>query len=67
MLGYWQSMEGEELLDEVNDICHGRSIPHLLLVGPLTPKMVSKLEHTFVRPFQNGPYKLHHLWVDLRR
>ena len=67
MLGYWQSMEGEELLNEVNDICHARSIPQLLLVGRLTPRMVNKLEHTFARPFQNSPYKLHHLWVDLRR
>lgn len=67
MLGYWQSMKGVDLLKEVNGICEARSIPHLLLVGRLTPGMVNRLEHTFVRPFQHSPYKLHHLWVDLRR
>ena len=67
MLGYWQSMGGVELLDDVNNICHARSIPPLLLVGRLAPRMVSKLEHTFVRPFRNSPYRLYHFWVDLRR
>ena len=66
MLGYWQSMEGMEVLREVNEGCHRRSIPNLVLVGPWSSKGISKFEHDLVRPFQISPFKLHHLWIDLR-
>ena len=66
MLGYWQSMEGKEVLREVNEGCYRRSIPNLLLVGPWSSKGISKFEHDLVRPFQISPFKLHHLWIDLR-
>ena len=66
MLGYWQSMEGKEVLREVNEGCHHRSIPNLVLVGSWVSKGISKFEHDLVRPFQISPFKLHHLWIDLR-
>lgn len=66
MLGYWQSMEGEDVLREVNEGCRRRSIPDLVLVGPLSSKGISKFEHELVRPFQISPFKLRHLWIDLR-
>ena len=66
MLGYWQSMEGTEVLQEVNEACDHRSIPNLLLVGTWSPKGVSKFEHKLERPFQISPFKLRHLWIDLR-
>ena len=66
MLGYWQSMEGMEVLREVNEGCYRRSIPNLVLVGSWFSKGISKFEHDLVRPFPISPFKLHHLWIDLR-
>ena len=66
MLGYWQSMEGIEVLREVNEGCHHRSIPNLMLVGSCSSNGISKFEHDLERPFQISPFKLHHLWIDLR-
>ena len=66
MLGYWQSLKVEDVLEEVNGICVDRAIPQLVLVGRLSPQAVSKFEHNFVRPFQASPFRLHHLWIDLR-
>ena len=66
MLGYWQSMEGEEVLREVNEGCHRRSIPNLVLVGSWSSKGIGSFEHDLKRPFPISPFKLHHLWIDLR-
>ena len=66
MLGYWQSMEGKEVLREVNEGCCRRSIPSLVLVGSCSSKGISKFEHDLERPFQISPFKLRHLWIDLR-
>ena len=66
MLGYWQSMEGKEVLREVNEGCHHRSIPNLVLIGSWCSKGISKFEQDLVRPFPISPFKLHHLWIDLR-
>lgn len=66
MLGYWQSMEGSEVLQEVNESCQLCSIPDLLLIGPWSQDGISKLKHEFQRPYPVSPFKLHHLWIDLR-
>jgi hypothetical protein len=66
MVGYWQSMEGEEVLSKVNEGCHTRSIPDLILVGAWRPNGTSRFEHSLERPFEVSPFRLHHLWVDLR-
>ena len=66
MLGYWQSMEGEEVLREVNEGCHYRSISNLELIGSWSSKGISKCEQDLVRPFPISQFKLHHLWIDIR-
>ena len=67
MVGYWQSMERKEILREVNEGCHDHSLPDLLLVGARNPKGTSRFEHIFERSFEISPFRLHHLWIDLRR
>ena len=66
MLGYWQSMEGKKVLREVNDGCDHRSIPKLVFVGSRCSEGISKFQQYLVRPFPISPFKLHHLWIDLR-
>ena len=66
MLGYWQSMNQKDLFAEVTDICHSHSIPALLLVGTWNCAGVTKFEHTLTRPFEISPFRLFHLWIDLR-
>ena len=66
ILGYWQSMEGMKVLREVNDGCRHRSIPNLVLIGSWAYRGISKCEQELVRPFPISPFRLHHLWVDLR-
>jgi len=66
MLGYWQSMEGDEVLGEINEGCHRHSISNLVLIGPWSSKGISKCEQEIVRPFPISPFKLHHLWIDIR-
>jgi hypothetical protein len=66
MVGYWQSMEAGEVLSEANGGCRRKSIPDLILVGGWNPAGISRLDHTFERPFEISPFRLHHLWIDLR-
>lgn len=66
MLAYWQSMEGKDVLREVNEGCRRHSIPDLVLVGSWFPQGISKFEHDLMRPFHISPFKLRHLWIDLR-
>ena len=66
MLGYWQSMEGKDVLREVNEGCYRRSIPSLVFIGPLCSNGISKFQQELARPFPISPFKLHHLWIDLR-
>jgi hypothetical protein len=66
MVGYWQSMEADEVLSEVNEGCSKKSLPDLILQGTWNPGGTSQLEHTFERPFEISPFRLRHLWIDLR-
>ena len=66
MVGYWQSMEAEQVLNEVNDEARKNSLPDLFLIGAWNFGAVSRLEHAFDRPFEVSPFRLHHLWIDLR-
>ena len=66
ILGYWQSMEGMKVLREVNEGCRHRSIPNLVRIGSWASKGISTFEQELVRPFPISPFKLHHLWIDLR-
>jgi hypothetical protein len=66
MVGYWQSMDKKDVLLEVNDGCKTNSVPELLLIGAWNPGSTNRLEHILERAFQISPFKLHHLWIDLR-
>jgi hypothetical protein len=66
MVGYWQSMEASEVLGEANEGCRKKSLPELILVGSWNSGGVSRFDHTFERPFEISPFRLHHLWIDLR-
>jgi len=65
MVGYWQSMEAAQVLEEVNAESHKSDLPYLLLTGGWKSGGVSYLEHTFERPFDISPFRLRHLWIDL--
>lgn len=66
MVGYWQSMGECQVLDEVNERSRMNSIPELVIVGAWNMRGVSRLVHVFDRPFPLSPFRLHHLWLDLR-
>jgi hypothetical protein len=66
MVGYWQSMEAAHVLEEVNEESHKSGLPDLRLTGSWKSGGVSHLEHTFERPFDISPFRLRHLWIDLR-
>jgi len=66
MVGYWQSMDAAEVLNEINDESQRTSLPHLILLGMWNPGAVSRLEHILDRPIEVSPFRLHHLWIDLR-
>lgn len=66
MIGYWQSMEGEDVLREVNVGCQNNSLPEVVLIDGWNISGTSRLEHTLNRTFKISPFKLHHLWIDLR-
>jgi hypothetical protein len=67
MVGYWQSMEAKEILKEVNAECRNKSLQDLGLIGAWSLGGISRLEHSFDRSFDISPFKLCHLWVDLRQ
>jgi len=66
MIGYWQSMDEKDLLLEVNSGCQNESLPNLILIGAWNPGSISRLEHILERSFEISPFKLYHLWIDLR-
>jgi len=66
MVGYWQSMEADDLLEEIHQESRAKSFPDLIIAGTWQPGRVSRLDHVFERSFQGSPFQLHHLWVDLR-
>lgn len=67
MVGYWQSMEAEEILTEVTGELRKNSLTHMVRKGAWRPFAVSNLEHSFGRSFEASPFYLRHLWVDLRQ
>jgi hypothetical protein len=65
MVGYCQTMDRAEVLNEVNEEVRRSSLPDLVLRGvPANP--CNHLDHTFERSFEVSPFRLHHLWIDLR-
>jgi hypothetical protein len=66
MIGYWQSMQPDDVLTEVNTECRDKLFPDLILVENWALGSTSRFEHVFERSFEVSPFKLHHFWVDLR-
>jgi len=67
MVGYWQSMEGNEVLQEVNAAAKKRGITvvELRSEGWQAGKVI-KLEHNLERSFPASLFLLRHYWVDIR-
>jgi hypothetical protein len=66
MIGYWQSMDANQILQDVNGEARKRSFPELILVGNWKSKEVNHLKQTFERSFEVSPFELRHLWIDIR-
>jgi hypothetical protein len=66
MVGYWQTMEPDAVLAEVNNECGAAAFANLSLVGAWVLGGTSRFEHSIDRPFEVSPFRLHHFWVDLR-
>jgi hypothetical protein len=67
MVGYWQDMDAPDILSEVNREVRKKSLPDLIPADGWNVGGISRCEHTFERTFETSPFKLHHLWIDLRR
>lgn len=69
MIGYIQSMVANNILDEVNKEACSCGITAIILNSEgWKKKGVSRLDHEFDRPeVPPTPFKLRHLWLDLRQ
>ncbi len=67
MIGYWQTMDNEALLAEINDHLLAKGLPEVSLSGEgWKISSITQLSHTLVRTFPVSPFGLKHLWLDLR-
>jgi len=67
MIGYWQTMEGDDVLREVNQAAVRRRLTAITLsVDGWQIAALSKLQHSLVRAFPISPFRLVHLWIDMR-
>jgi len=67
MVGYIQSMDFEDILNEVNIAASVALIPPLTLSKKAWHKQGTyNLEHILTRPFALSPFLLLHFWIDLR-
>jgi hypothetical protein len=67
MVGYIQSMELDEILNEVSNAASIASIPILTIpIKTWNEQAITMLEHSLTRPFSPSTFSLKHYWVDLR-
>jgi hypothetical protein len=67
MVEYWQSIDGSQVLQEVNAAAKKRGITVLgLKCEGWQAGSVSQLEHSLERSFPVSPFFLRHFWVDIR-
>jgi hypothetical protein len=66
MIGYVQSSDHNSILQKVNTHAQNAGIPTLRCSDANWQPITSCLEHTFGRPFPVTPFRLLHLWIDLR-
>lgn len=67
MVGYWQNMDGRDVLREVNKGCEAISLPKLVLVGKWCSAKPTRFKQILKRGFKFSPFTLHHFWVDIRQ
>jgi hypothetical protein len=65
MVGYWQSMELAQVLKEVNSEAARNMIPDMVPTGERKPG-IHLSQHSFDRSLPVSPFRLRHLWIDLR-
>ena len=65
MIGYWETMDGNVLLAEINSYLMSDGLPNMSLSAEGW-KSISDLSHTLVRSFPISPFELRHFWIDLR-
>jgi hypothetical protein len=66
MVGYWQTMEPDAVLAEVNTECGAKVFANLKPIGSWVLGGTSRFEHLVDRSFEISPFRLHHFWIDLR-
>ena len=64
MVGYWQSMELAQVLREVNEEAARNGLSEIVPVS--RQKGIHHSEHSFDRAFPVSPFRLWHIWIDLR-
>ena len=64
MVGYWQSMEPAQVLTEVNQEAAKNGLSEIVPVSE--QKGLHHSEHSLDRTFPVSPFRLRHLWIDLR-
>jgi hypothetical protein len=68
MVGYWQSMDSKDILEEINAAAKMHGVPALRLSKEgWKMSSISQLDHSFTRAFPDSPFQLRHLWIDLRK
>lgn len=67
MMGYCQTMSAKDILREVNDYAEKVNVPAISRTDGLwVERGVTRLNQTLDRKVSPSPFRLRHLWVDLR-
>jgi hypothetical protein len=66
MIGYWQSMDFNDLVIDVNGPCTAQGFPALTTTHAPSPDGLARLDHAWDRTFDQTPFRLGHVWADLR-
>jgi len=67
MIGYWQTMDNNVLLAEINVHLYAKGVPILSLSSEdWKISSITQFSHKLIRPFPVSPFNLKHLWLDLR-
>lgn len=65
MVGYWQNMSLKAVLDEINAALRSIGLPALSFNG-LPSGLLHQTDQILSRSFDFSPYRLRHLWLDMR-
>ena len=65
MVGYVESLTPKEIVAEVNGVLTQLGVSALTL-PPGPGGSLTEMEHSFGRPFAISPFRLVHLWIDIR-